>query len=340
MQYQDKVLGSLLGAAIGDTMGAATELRPKALIRERFGGEVRTILAPPDDTFARGSSAGRVTDDFSLIYYTTQEIINNGGCINDEVAVRALLSWASDEEFFKKYAGPTTQAAVRRLKGEHVTDYYDFICCDNAKASNGSAMKIAPAGFFNPGDVDKAVRDAIVLCRPTHNNNLSMSGASAIAAAVSEAMRPGANLYSVVQAGIKGSEYGMACAKDSCAILAGPDVEKRIKLAITLALTSDSLDEATTKIADIVGTGLHISESVPAVFGILVAARNNPMDAIIAAVNIGSDTDTIASMTGAIMGALHGAEAFSKADLELIESVNNYDLRKMAQSVNTLIQRN
>ena len=338
MQYQDKILGSLLGAAIGDTMGAVTELRPKALIRERFGGEVRTILTPPDDTFARGSKAGRVTDDFSLIYYTTQEIIHNGGRIDDEVAVRALLAWASDEEFFRKYAGPTTQAAVRRMKGEQVSDYYDFICCDNAKASNGSAMKIAPAGFFHPGDVDQAIRDAIVLCKPTHNNNLSIAGASAIAAAVSEAMRPGANIYSVVQAGIEGSKNGMSYAKDNCAILAGPDVEKRIKLAVTLALTSDSLDEATTKIADLVGTGLHISESVPAVFGIIVAARNDPMEAIIAAVNIGSDTDTIASMTGAIMGALHGADAFAKADLELIESVNHYDLRTMAQAAATLIR--
>lgn len=338
MQYQDKILGSLLGAAIGDTMGAVTELRPKALIRERFGGEVRTILTPPDDTFARGSCAGRITDDFSLLYYTTQEIINSGGRIDDEVAVRALLSWAADDEFFRKYAGPTTQAAVRRLRGEQVSDYYDFICCDNAKASNGSAMKIAPAGFFNPGNIDKAVRDAIVLCRPTHNNNLSISGASAIAAAVSEAMRPGANLYSVVQAGMEGAKSGAAYANGSCAILAGPDVEKRMKLAVTLAMTSDSLDEATTKIADLVGTGLHISESVPAVFGILIAARNDPMEAIIAAVNIGSDTDTIASMTGAIMGALHGVDAFSKADLELIESVNHYDLRIMARDVDALIR--
>jgi len=33
----NKYLGCLLGAAVGDSMGAATEMRPRAQIRETFG---------------------------------------------------------------------------------------------------------------------------------------------------------------------------------------------------------------------------------------------------------------------------------------------------------------
>lgn len=333
MVDKKKIFGSLLGAAVGDAMGAATELRTKELIRARFGGEVREILSPPEDTFARGSKAGSVTDDFSLIYYTVQAILENDGLINKTVAEQAILNWSEDKRYFDQYVGPTTRAAVDRIKGNQVSSYYDFICCDNAKASNGSAMKISPAGLFNPGNIDKAIEDAITICRPTHNNNLSISGACAIAAAVSEALSEKADLFSVVQAGIYGAEKGEQLCKGNCAVLAGPSVVKRIKMAVSIGVNSTSLDEATTEIADRVGSGLHISEAVPAVFGIMVAARGDLKDGIIGAVNIGSDTDTIATMLGAIMGALNGAGNLAAKYLELIESVNDFQISIMADRI-------
>ena len=38
-----KILGSLLAAAIGDTMGAATEMRTRKQIEERFGGRLSAL---------------------------------------------------------------------------------------------------------------------------------------------------------------------------------------------------------------------------------------------------------------------------------------------------------
>lgn len=333
MERREKILGSLLGSAVGDAMGAATELRTKEMIRQRFGGEVRDILAPPDDTFARGSKAGSVTDDFSLIYYTVKAILDQGGIVNQKSAEQAILNWAEDKRYFDQYVGPTTRAAVERIKGTAVSNYYDFICCDNAKASNGSAMKIAPAGLFNPGNVDGAIEDAITICRPTHNNNLSISGACAIAAAVSEAMSEESNLYSVIQAGIYGAEKGEELSRGTCAVLAGPSVVKRIKMAVQIGVTASDVDEATTEIADLVGSGLHISEAVPAVFGIMIAAKGDLLEGIIAAVNIGSDTDTIAAMTGAVLGAMNGPGAIPEHYLELLETVNGFDISKMADDI-------
>lgn len=333
MELRDKVLGSLLGAAVGDAMGAATELRTKEMIREKFGGEVREILTPPDDTFARGSKAGRVTDDFSLLYYTARAILDHQGIVDGQSANQALLNWSEDKSYYDQYAGPTTRAAVERIKGIKTENPYAFICCDNAKASNGSAMKISPAGLFYPGDIEGAVEAAITICRPTHNNNLSIEGACAVAAAVSEALKEDGNLYSVVQAGLYGAGLGAHMCKGTCAVLAGPSVTKRMKLAVQIGLTAESLDEATTEIADLVGSGLHIAEAVPAVFGIMVAAKGDLMEAVIAGVNIGSDTDTIASMTGAILGALCGAGPIPKNYQKLIEEVNGFDIASMAEEI-------
>lgn len=333
MVNRDKIFGSLLGAAVGDAMGAATELRTKELIRERFGGRVTTIIPPPDDTFARGSAAGSVTDDFSLLYYTAKAILDNRGVIDKHAAEQALLRWSEDKRFYDQYVGPTTRAAVEKIKGTAVSSYYDFICCDNAKASNGSAMKIAPAGLFHPGNVEAAIEAAITICRPTHNNNLSIAGACAVAAAVSEALKEEADVFSVVQAGIYGAERGEFLSRGTCAVLAGPSVVKRMKMAAAIGMTAGSLEEATTEIADLVGSGLHISEAVPAVFGIVVAAKGDLNEAIVGAVNIGSDTDTIASMTGAVLGALTGPGKLKEPYLELIETVNDFHIEQMADDI-------
>ena len=48
-----KVLGCLVGAAAGDAMGAATEIRTRKQSEEYFGGYVKDFFEPPADTFAR-----------------------------------------------------------------------------------------------------------------------------------------------------------------------------------------------------------------------------------------------------------------------------------------------
>jgi ADP-ribosylglycohydrolase len=47
-------------------------------------------------------------------------------------------------------------------------------------------------------------------------------------------------------------------------------------------------------------------EAVGLAFGLIAAARGKFDDAVLGAVNIGRDTDTIAAIAGAICGALHG----------------------------------
>lgn len=333
MTQNEKILGSLLGAAIGDAMGAATEMRTTAQIAELFGGYVTEILTPPNDTFARGAEAGFVTDDFSLAYFTAETILKNGGKIDEKVAINSLLCWAGHEEYYGKYVGPTTKASIKKLLGEETVATYPFLKYDCAKATNGSAMKIGSVALFSPGDVDKAIQDAITICLPTHGNNLSLAGASAVAAAVAKAMEEDATLYDVVEAGIYGARKGNEIGSKVATVLAGPSVEKRIGLAVDLAMKAESLEQAIQDIADYIGSGLMVYEAVPAAFGLMVAAKGKPMEAICAGVNVGYDTDTTATIIGAMVGALHGMKDFREDHLELIEQKNNFDLRKMANEI-------
>lgn len=115
----DRIHGVLVGAAIGDAMGAATELRTHDQIIEHFGGEVSSFVTLPDDAFARGCSPGTVTDDFSQAYYLARATVAQGGQMSSDTGRSAILSWWDDKRF-ERFAGPTTRAAVMRLRGEAV----------------------------------------------------------------------------------------------------------------------------------------------------------------------------------------------------------------------------
>ena len=113
---KDKILGSIMGAALGDAMGAITETRSAERIKEDFGGYIDKLITPPDDCFAHGYPIGSVTDDFSLAYFTAIELVKAKGNVTDEVAKQAVLTWSEYPQFFR-FAGPTTEAAVRKMKG-------------------------------------------------------------------------------------------------------------------------------------------------------------------------------------------------------------------------------
>lgn len=332
MDLFSKTLGATLGAAVGDAMGAATEMRTTAQIAELFGGPVRDFKQPPPDTFARHNKPGQVTDDFSLAYFLMQAIIRHNGAVTDEVVKEGLLAWSEADEYYIPFAGPTTRASIERLKG-NVEEDGDVIQNWNAQATNGSAMKIFPIGLINPGNVDQAVEDAVTTCLPTHSTHLSISGACAVAAAVSEAMRDDADVYSVVQAGLYGARQGDKRGKEVGVTVAGPSVVRRMELAIELALKAKSIDEAMAEIADVVGSGLHVSEAVPAAFGLFVAARGETMEAIYAGVNIGNDTDTVATMVGAMAGALRGSKSIPAEYLRLINERNGMDLEQLSRDL-------
>lgn len=330
MTLNERILGGLVLAAAGDAIGAATETRSTALIEERFGGPVRDFIDAPEDTFARGAKVGTVTDDFSLAWCTAMAIAERGGVIDEACAKDALVRWHGLGDYFERYAGPTTRAAVMAMLGTPMEAPLSFLACDNSKASNGGAMKIEAVGYVNPGDWDRAVEDAITICLPTHPYDIALSGACAVAAACAEAVREGADLFSIVKAGAYGAQKGYEKGGRVGARLAGPSVERRIWIAAELGMRAPDIETAMRDISDIIGTGLAAAEAVPAAFGLLVAGRGDPVEATLGGVNIGSDTDTVATIVGSIAGAHSGIGALPGHYLEVIDRVNGYDLRGLA----------
>ena len=341
MNY-DKILGCLLGGAVGDAMGAATEIRSFDQIQDFFGGYVREFHLPPNDTFAHGCKKGQITDDFSIAYMNCKEIAENDGLVSEEIAKAALVKWYEIPEF-SRFAGPTTKASVMELLGqkmpsiEGVEQFKPAV--DSSKGSNGGAMKAAPLALFSNGNVDKAIEDTVIMCKITHNNNVALSGACAVSSAAAEALNGNTNLQKIFEAGIYGAEQGDLIGRKIGNTICGPSVTKRIRKAIEIGSMSDNMETALKNIMDYIGCGLMAAEAVPAAFGIIAAANGNVLEGIYGGVNIGDDTDTVATMIGGILGAWHGAAAFPKEYLSIIKENNDIDIEKLAKSIFEIVGR-
>ncbi len=346
---EKKILGCLVGASAADSLGCATECRSTEQIIEYFGDYVTDFHDGPQDTFGRCNKAGMCTDDFIQGYYILESILERDGLIDVETMKVAFKRWL-DYPYYSNFTGPTTRMAMQSIFGdqraslqgslENKENPVKIINDGNAKATNGGAMKIYSAGILNPGNVEKAIVDAIAITKFTHNNTLAISGACAVAASIAEALNEITSIEKIFEAGIYGAKRGYELAYENGADrVAGASTLARIPLAISIGQKYSKWQDAIGELADIIGNGLHVSEAVPAAYGCMAVAPENALDAIFAGVNIGNDTDTIAIMIGAIMGAYKGIDAFPADYLSTINKMNNFDLEATTKSIYSLTQK-
>lgn len=333
-ELHQRITGSLANALIGDAMGSATESLTPEEILQQFGGKVTHFYPPPQATFASGRKAGQLTDDTTQMLNMLEAIIEDSGNLKVETAAKWLLKWAEDESLFQQFAGPSTRRAVQRLKAG-VSPYETGKPSTpmDMGASNGAAMKVAPAGLAHPGDLEAAVRDAATMCIPTHNTDLAFAGAGAVAASVAAALMPKVDVLSVVDAALFGAQKGYEIARTESVTTRSPSMIERIKLAVTIAVGGNDFDTTCARLGDVIGCGLPIIEAVPAAIGIFVAARGNARQSVTGAVNLGGDADTVAAISGAISGAYSGIECVDQQLAATLLEVNAIDLDLLAERI-------
>ncbi|MGC4051857.1 MAG: ADP-ribosylglycohydrolase family protein [Paludibaculum sp.] len=224
-----------------------------------------------------------ISDDTQFTLATCESILESGRIEPQNVAAH-LLRWYQAGRI--RGIGSSTLKAMKDLAiGTH---WALAGARGEYAAGNGAAMRIAPLAFLldpsSPSD-RVTIRD---VCRITHHNDEAYVGALAIVCAIRS-----------VLLGSWSAEY---CFLDS-AVEAAPDSAVRDRIQ-ELARLSCPIAE----VAGRYGASGHVVDTVPLALFAAQFIVVQPLSEILGnVISAGGDTDTIASITGQLAGAVTGA---------------------------------
>jgi len=278
----DKVLGCLLAAEIGDAMGAPAENMTYQEIIAQFG-EICDFT-------------GSGTDDSALKHILCDAIEHTAGYPNADAWADAWMEHKA--EFLKGMFWIPVMNSFWKISGESVVPRE---AGSGNMASSSSAMCISPMGIINAGNPRQAALETYELASLIHHN-FARDGACSMASAVAEAFRTDASVELILRAAV---EY---LPPRSSQVMRG-------MIADTLALARDAATypnfrERYYRERILPGIAMpDARETVPVALSLFFLAKGDPRQTILYGANFGHDADTIASMAGALAGALHGASA-------------------------------
>lgn len=292
----ERVEGMLLGAAIGDSLGNTSESR-LPLARRQIHGEIRDYLI--SDRADR--AMGYPSDDTQLTFWTLEQLIEDKGEFIPEHLAR---KFADSGRIYG--IGRTVKGFLDAFKSGR--PWYES---GPHSAGNGALMRIAPMliPHLRHGGTD-IWTDTVLSAMMTHNDHASTSSCLAFTAMLWELLDMKAapepawwlERYASLTADLQGT-IGYAprsgCMKYSFDGPLHQFVSEKLAWAYGENL---SVIEA----CEIWHSGAYLLETVPSVLYILMRHAHDPEEALIRAVNDTMDNDTIASIVGAVVGALHG----------------------------------
>ncbi len=320
----DRAVGCLAGAAVGDALGGATEGWEAAEIQEHFGGFVEGIVESirrtkkvekPFSPFHKGD--GHVTDDTLMTRVLVRayeqkrdhlEAYDVEELMLPEIVDRA--TWIPElgrEDLLYHRLFLAEKWLVLKLRYGHAdprdAGIGNLVNC-------GAAMYIAPVGIANAGDPRGAHAEALDLTG-AHQSSYGRDAAAVLAAAVAEALRPGATITDVVDTALRfakdATRASIEAVVEAAAKLDGWRNGGLVELRRAFA-PFDSVGDAYATPAQNarIPSRLHAIEEVPLALGLLVATGGDYAETVLGGVNYGRDSDSIASMGGALAGALGG----------------------------------
>ncbi|GEM_PF-269482 len=260
--------------------------------------------------------------------------------------------------------GPSTlQALSRYARGESP---YTTGLTGN---TNGAAIRVSPVALANSGAPEGLAERILTLCIPTHCTEVAVAGSCAVGYWISRAVA-GGNKAQVYQAALAGCRQGGRLFRERIQgkiqdrikefaddrkwqILSSqinPGMFERIKWGEELTGMVESFGTAEVETAEreqpeeqlkeqvyerllkSLGTGVLMIETIPLALS-LARLMEDPFEAVVLGASAGGDTDSIASITGGLMGSLAGRDKFPDHLVEELESKNGLDFELLAEDL-------
>jgi len=345
----DRAVGALAGAAVGDALGGATEGWESREIREHCGGWVEGVIQSirhqrnmlkPFSPFWKGD--GHVTDDTLMTrvvvgaYATKRDHLDAYDM--ERLVVPALVDepmWIPEldrEDLLYHRLFLAEKWLVLKLRYGHAdprdAGVGNIVNC-------GAAMYIAPVGIANAGAPERAYDEALDFTG-AHQSSYGREAAGVLAAAVAEALRPDASVDSVVAVALRLAKDGTRDAIEAVTDAAGNlDGWRDGGLDVLRAAFArfDSVGDHYAQPAQNarIPSRLHSIEEVPIALGLLVSTAGDYTETMLGGVNYGRDSDSIASMGGAVAAAL-GSDV-PRAWIEEIGAASKLDLEEPGRTM-------
>ncbi len=343
----DKAMGCLAGAAVGDAIGGATEGWTAEQIHERYNGWVDDIVeafeegTPRAERLSRYAKGhGRITDD-TLMTHALVEVYRRrrrhlGAYDVAEELVPLLMGpaqWIPDMEREE----PPIQRLFLAEKWLVARLHYGHVDPREAGVGNivncGAAMYMAPVGIVNAADPEGAYAEAIDIAG-AHQSSYGREAAGVMAAAVAAAMGPSADVETVVDAALRVAHDGTHAALKSVISCARSVAGGRDSWGVMLSSLREAIAPFDTVGPDYRNGGLgarrpsrlHAIEELPVAIGIVIATGGDTVESVLAATNYGRDSDSIATMAGAITGALNGVASVPERWRRQVTTESQLDL--------------
>ena len=277
IDYLDRGRGCLLGLAVGDALGTTLEFSR----RDSSPHHTEMLGRGPF-----GLKPGQWTDDTSMALALADSLIEQNG-LNPADLMKRFVAWRDEGQYSCTGRcfdiGTTTNAALTRFlrTGDPMAG-----SDDPQQAGNGSLMRLAPVALYALHDADLARRLAQDQSQTTH--------------AAPEAIAACELLVTLLSEAIQG---------------AGMDVLRPRRLdpaSPVLMLAAGGWKNKTRARIRSSGYVMHTLEAAMWSVGTTTSFE----EAVIRAVNLGEDADTVGAVTGQLAGAIYGLQAIPGRWLE------------------------
>lgn len=341
-----KTIGVIAGAAVGDALGGSTEGHSIEAIRERFGGFVEGIEGPfyPDYAAARPIAPyykgdGHITDDSMMV----ESVISVYEKVRDHLDAFSFAQHIITELIEKVRYIPELQRETLLIHRLYYAEkwllqrlHLGKVDPREAGVGNmvncGAAMYMAPIGIVNAGNPENAYREAIEITG-AHQSSFGREAAGVFAATVAQALVPETCVDEIMEVALDLAKDGT---KNAIVAVLGKarelDSWRNGLGALRDAFRPfDTMeDEYRNPSVDArKPSRLKSIEELPLALAMVTVAKGDYKESVLGGVNYGRDSDSIATMAGAITGAIHGIEAIPIEWLETVERESRRDFRSM-----------
>jgi ADP-ribosyl-[dinitrogen reductase] hydrolase len=271
----DRARGALLGLAIGDALGTTLEFSR----RDAHPHQSEMTGGGPF-----GLDPGQWTDDTAMALALADSLLHarggdEHGGLEPTDLMRRFTAWWREGRYSCTGTcfdiGITTRDALARFA--RTGDAFAGSAAETA-AGNGSLMRLAPAALSTLGDPRRAVRLARAQSRTTHAAPQCLDGCAFLVELMHDA------------------------------ILGEPDARRPRATAADPAIQALVSGAYRGKARHAIRSSGYIVDTLEAALW-AVAQTTSFEAALVLAVNLGDDSDTVGAVTGQLAGAIYGASA-------------------------------